>query len=256
MENKHEYKTDEKTREKMKERMSTLRAERKEEGLCGTCGFAPLSNEHIEKCLTKTAKSRQFYTSRGLCRDCKEPLTSEIHKEKCHFPINSIEHEPCKLHSSEMKRKQYQKAIETNTCVGHSGRIAVTRGRCEECWFRSMARGALGSKSDWKSLEKLAITQNYLCAYTGEKIIPGVNASIDHKIPLSRKGTKTIDNIHWVIWETNKFKNSLTHEELLSISTLNFEKYRNFDVTSLDEKTKLLVSIGKFHFGRNMPQLP
>ena len=63
------------------------------------------------------------------------------------------------------------------------------------------------------------VKQNNRCAYTGEKIILGVNASIDHIIPKSSinyPGDDCLENLCWTTKKVNMIKNDMTKEELIS----------------------------------------
>jgi len=231
------YKTDIKQLERMWEK----RKERAKNGLCLDCGHKRSSKQHEKRCLARRRKTRQNYSSKGLCRDCKKSLKSDHHIKnclekrrnqngicvKCNCSIYSEEHEKCKNKSRELKKVIYAKAIKNNTCSAHTSREAVTRGRCEECWFRSMARNAIGGKAGWKIIKDLFEKQYRKCAYTGNYLRPGDNASVDHKTPTSREGKREISNIQWVDFKINKLKSGLTHEEFLLVCKFNWEKYHN-----------------------------
>ncbi len=45
--------------------------------------------------------------------------------------------------------------------------------------------------------------------------MPGVNASLDHKIPTSRGGNNDLPNLQWVDMQINFVKNALTHDEFV-----------------------------------------
>ena len=55
------------------------------------------------------------------------------------------------------------------------------------------------------------------CAYTGEPLVPGVTASLDHKLPMSRGGLHERDNLQWVTTRINSMKADLTHEEFVAL---------------------------------------
>ena len=59
--------------------------------------------------------------------------------------------------------------------------------------------------------------QNGTCALTGEKLIPGKNASLDHIVPRCRGGGND-NNLQWVTKEANYFKRARTNEELIRMS--------------------------------------
>jgi 5-methylcytosine-specific restriction endonuclease McrA len=92
---------------------------------------------------------------------------------------------------------------------------------CEPCWFTSIARSALGIKTREEArtwvprLRALFHAQGGKCAYTGLDLIPGGNASLDHKVPKALGGTNDLGNLQWVEFNVNRAKNSLTEEDFL-----------------------------------------
>lgn len=88
---------------------------------------------------------------------------------------------------------------------------------CETCWFRNKTQKATSlGRSRWKLLKDLLESQNYLCAYTGEKLVVGEQvATIDHKRPTSRGGDDSLENLHWITKRMNEMKGNFTHEEFL-----------------------------------------
>lgn len=105
-------------------------------------------------------------------------------------------------------------------------RAAGTCSRCDEkptvhslCllhWFKNVASTHIGSSACWRGLKDLFDLQEGRCAYTGELLIPGVNASLDHIVPSTRGGTSDPDNIQWVAYRINRMKTDMTEEEFLS----------------------------------------
>lgn len=88
---------------------------------------------------------------------------------------------------------------------------------CETCWYRNKAQKATDlGRGRWKLLKDLLESQDYLCAYTGEKLIVGEQvATIDHKRPVSRGGGDDLENLHWITKRMNEMKGNFTHEEFL-----------------------------------------
>lgn len=91
---------------------------------------------------------------------------------------------------------------------------------CMPCWFRKVAKGRTRNECSWEMLQKLLLEQNGCCTYSREKLVPGVNASLDHKIPVSRGGRNTIDNLQWVTQRINSMKSDMTHEEFVSLCAI------------------------------------
>lgn len=106
----------------------------------------------------------------------------------------------------------------------------VRNGKCYQCkdpaevgimcyrhWFsRNIAAIRLGSKTLGPSVMELFEAQGKTCPYTGRKLVPGVNANLDHKMPVSRGGKHELDNLQWVDSQINRMKTDMTHEEFLN----------------------------------------
>lgn len=75
----------------------------------------------------------------------------------------------------------------------------------------------LGRISDWRLLEQLLESQQRRCVYTGELLIPGINASLDHRIPVAQNGTDEIGNLQWVTKRVNAMKSDCSHEEFIKL---------------------------------------
>lgn len=88
---------------------------------------------------------------------------------------------------------------------------------CAEHILKLAAYRWLDDVRKWRELRDLLASQGGRCAYTNEKLVLGVNASIDHKTPRSRGGSNTIGNVHWVTWAVNRCKTDLTHDEFVAM---------------------------------------
>lgn len=64
-------------------------------------------------------------------------------------------------------------------------------------------------------LSRAWYNQRGLCAYTGKRL--GREAQVDHKIPVSRGGKNTADNLHWVTPAANFVKRDRTHDEFVAL---------------------------------------
>ena len=91
---------------------------------------------------------------------------------------------------------------------------------CLCCWFGHIAKKYTGTRKSGPMFQAIFEAQNSRCAYTNELLIPGINASIDHKIPLSRGGNNEHSNLQWVTLRINSMKNDMTHDEFLAICLL------------------------------------
>lgn len=66
-----------------------------------------------------------------------------------------------------------------------------------------------------KHLMRLIKSQEYRCALTGEKITPKT-AELDHKMPRSRGGSDTIDNLQWLDRTINRMKGQMSNEQFIA----------------------------------------
>lgn len=88
---------------------------------------------------------------------------------------------------------------------------------CPPCWFVKIAKRALGSREYGETLKQQWRRQGGRCAYTGQPLLMGQTASLDHKRPTSRGGSHTPGNLHWVTQEINFLKANRTHEEFVRL---------------------------------------
>lgn len=90
---------------------------------------------------------------------------------------------------------------------------------CSKHYFENRCQKSLGKRDINLALvikDKIK-QQNYKCVYTGEKLILGVNAHLDHIMPRSRfpELANDVNNLEWVTDEINNLKGQLTKEEFL-----------------------------------------
>jgi len=94
-----------------------------------------------------------------------------------------------------------QKRLERGLCDQCiQPRLPDDKRRCKKHWLMQRSLARLGTTKRWKELENILIKQNYKCAYTGEPLILGLNASIDHIKPIFKypELQYDINNIQWV----------------------------------------------------------
>jgi len=128
-------------------------------------------------------------------------------------------------YAQKSRKKIWNKRIEKGLCR-ECGKPTLIHSKrfCEFHYIASMIRNAIGHGSKEVALrlyDKL-YSQNFTCPYTGEKLVLGVNAWIDHILPRSRfPGQETsLDNLQWVSKKANKAKHNLTKNEFISFCKL------------------------------------
>jgi len=185
----------------------------REAGLCITCGKNPLVNKNnCDFCRDKariavnvsTAKRNAKYKSEGLCRNCgREP---DDGKAFCSICINNQ-----KIASN---KKREQRRL-NNLCLRCGQNIPLNNSvDCETCVFKNAARTNLKDNNRHQELKELFVKQK-TCPYTGLDLILRENASVDHKMPISKGGSNETDNLQWVhIW-ANTAKSDCSESEFL-----------------------------------------
>ncbi len=121
---------------------------------------------------------------------------------------------------NERQRKRKNNHLEQGFCQFCKSVKLPFNTRCEEHYISNVCLSRLGSgtKETVKKLKDKLIAQNYLCPYTGEKLIVGVNTHIDHILPTCRfpELSGDISNVEWVSDKANLAKHDMTKEEFLS----------------------------------------
>lgn len=104
----------------------------------------------------------------------------------------------------------------------------------------------LGSKKRWEEIGLLFESQGGRCAYTGDQIVLGEWASLDHIVPSSKNGSNDISNLQWVTFEINAAKSNMSHAEFVEmcckVAALHGPKSKQASQTSrFVDKTSLVL---------------
>lgn len=92
---------------------------------------------------------------------------------------------------------------------------------CLECWVANPLKRKLRlPKEEISALVPLLIKKledsEYSCFYTGLQLVPGLNASIDHRNPRRKGGTNDISNLEWVHVSINNLKADRTEKQFIA----------------------------------------
>lgn len=151
----------------------------------------------------RNKKKRDEARESGLCTSCfKRP--SEDNRTRCKKCLKS-------------NLRYINKKAEDGFCSCGTKTLDGNKYKCEKCWYKTVAYNTLEDRLRWEEIKSLMELQQYICAITGDILIPGVNASLDHKIPKSRGGTHELSNLEWILTEANYFKYTRTKKELLEL---------------------------------------
>jgi hypothetical protein len=115
--------------------------------------------------------------------------------------------------------------LSNGMCVRHVKVKAEVGQLCLDCWFIVETATNLGDSKRWQEVKALFFANNSSCVYTGVKLIPGINAWLDHIIPVSKGGPLILENIQWVDADVNKMKYNRTHDEFLEFCKI-IKRYR------------------------------
>lgn len=187
--------------------------------ICPRCRKTPLPKnkkaclECLDK-LTQKYKQNQLENLKyNLCGRCGNNYIFKKHKN-C---------EECIKKDRKWRKKRRLELLDLGLCVG-CGKdkyletlktSLVAKKMCLKCYMKNRSRSILGSIEYCDELLSRLKNQNYICPYTGDKIIIGINDSIDHILPRSRfpELSKDINNVHWVSRTTNQMKLNYTEKE-------------------------------------------
>lgn len=145
------------------------------------------------------------------CKRCTKYKTQEWYR-------NNVDEDKKEIRNKSAKKSR-EKRVEKGLCKQCTNKAIPCKKVCEYHWLRDMARRHLGSESKWKLLQDLFEKQNGLCVYTKEPLVMGVNASIDHILPLSSNPQTyhDINNLQWVLYDVNLMKRDLSEEKFFNI---------------------------------------
>lgn len=135
----------------------------------------------------------------GECSRCRKPLSSPKHK-RC---------DDCREYERKRNRRRYRQRYEAGTCRSCGAPDPVTPPPCAiclPCWAKKMSRKHFHTNRFGANVIKMLKYQEYKCAISGEALVPGLNASLDHIIPRAKGGPNTIENMQIVTREYNSRK--------------------------------------------------
>jgi CRISPR/Cas system Type II protein with McrA/HNH and RuvC-like nuclease domain len=118
--------------------------------------------------------------------------------------------------ANKQERERRRRRVEAGGCSYCTAK-AVAGCLCLKHWFWNKASVSVNNEVSREQLERLWEKQGGRCFYTGQKLIPGRNASLDHKLPRSRGGSDDIRNLQWVLKAVNRAKTDLTHGEFVAL---------------------------------------
>ena len=182
-----------------------LYLKRKLNSLCVRCG-KDIDNKftHCSVCILKRInKNKRKYDKRKIEGRCL--------KNGCIGPCQ------CQLKFTTWQKQVRADRVLNNLCVDGCGQKTIGKSKyCLDCFCKAASRNAIGSNLLAKELKNKLIEQDFTCIYSGRKLVPGINASIDHITPVSKNGLDNINNLQWIDTQINTMKTDMDHDDFLS----------------------------------------
>ena len=222
--------------EKTYARRKETRKHRLEANLCTTCGRT--HNEKGRKCATCKEKGRT---------NCRKLNDGRIEANLCiKCGASHIgENQTCSV-CKEKAEGQYKSRREERRAKDLCQRCSKLKEGpgplCNKHVFISSAYRSLKNSNQWNELETMFHNQNKKCPYTGETLILGGNATIDHIVPRARGGANEIHNLQWVTLTANRAKSDLAHEDFISLCRLIARRHEPAKITPIPFRRSASIS--------------
>lgn len=216
---------------------------RKFTGKCGYCGGSMDSNG--TQCAACRTKGKAYYAecvAQRRCVRCGEPLAAGNYRT-CEACCAIDRQNRARLQEQRRNaglcvycgKESYQGPGKCRTCANkkEAERLRLIRqGRCvrcrkpsdrtdikhcNNCVLVNLAYKTFGDASKVVLLTDLFDKQDGRCALSGRPIRIGVDAELDHIIPVSRGGMNVIDNYQWLHADVNQAKRGLLDSEFLAL---------------------------------------
>lgn len=177
-------------------------------GRCASRGCGSSAEHGKRQCAEHLAKLRAYGKGRsaeGICRRC--PNAARPGRKVC---------DDCAKRGSAWSSQKREGRKARGLCTA-CGRDPTAAGLlCLDCWFCQSAAVNLHDRKRGPELRVLFDAQGGLCALTGAVLVPGVNASLDHRVPRARGGGNELANLRWTTYVVNRAKQDLLDDEFLA----------------------------------------
>lgn len=206
--------------------MNVTNTRRTVEGRCLRCDIS-LPKPSPKLCVECSAKTAAYRAAKKIEAENKGNCT------KCFNRQASQDRKHCSICLSTRNetfpyayRKRAEQRRKLNLCINcgkseplESLPVNAVQLFCEVCYLKRTAAHNLGSQKHWRVLKEKLESQNYKCAYTGKSLKLGLNASIDHKLPVAHYPLHKYDhdNVEWVDLKVNLVKRDLTSQEFIDL---------------------------------------
>ena len=202
--------------------------ERRNAGVCQKCDAQRLPDDaYCKKCRERIKKQsravgRTYHglKAAGICVHCQSRKPEKPGHTRCNR---------CAAWSNNYQKERAEQKWEAGDCFhckkaaevfvgdGALGRTTLRKRKgktcyCRPCYFRVTDTRY---KLPTGTCEAQFKAQDGRCAYTGEPLVLGENASLDHRNPDGPKDDPS--NVQWALWVVNRMKRDSRHEAFLSL---------------------------------------
>ena len=164
--------------------------------------------------------SRTFTPKRSWQKFCSYKCQEKNHAHPKRRPFESIEEclDRVRKYKVKYKRARLSRKKRNGLCRFCPQRLMRNSGSwCEKHWFMQAVNRYGFEMKEWTIAKSILEKQDYRCPYTGVLLIPGINASLEHRKPKSKFPHLKNDwsNIQWSHWYVNNMKQTLSEEEFM-----------------------------------------
>ena len=196
-----------------------LKRDRRKHSLCYDCGLVKCNTYYCEDCRQIRSlyynQRRDHAKANGLCQKCckREAIENEYYCRICKTRRHkSVVNRARKLYSEGIcfrcgKKPTLESLLQKS----------IYSQFCEDCFFKKTASETMDSTKFAEFLKEKFYSQKQICPYSGDKLILGYNATVDHIVPVSDNPDLKDDpeNIQWVTASVNQAKWTMSHEQFL-----------------------------------------
>ncbi len=187
---------------------------------------------HSEKSLDEFYRDKRFPNSiSGRCKKCQNGINKKYYnknKEKILAQSKERYKKSDKTHRDDKRTERVNNGL-CEVCGNPT--LPYYKRKCEKHYFAALSIDFFGNNKHADELRQLLKKQDYTCPYSGQKLVPGVNLSLDHKLPKSKfpELANKIENLQFCDRLVNNAKYTMSEKEFIVFidRIYNFVHHRN-----------------------------
>ncbi len=160
----------------------------------------------------------KFKPTRKWNRYCSSSCRDRYHLHPKRRPFESMEDclRRARIYQSGLSRLWRASSVRNGTCRSCPKKLMRnSKSWCRKHWFMQVVNRYGFQMAEWRIAEAILKRQSYVCPYSGVRLVPGINASLDHRMPKAKYPHLRNDwsNVQWVDWYINNIKQTLSTSE-------------------------------------------